>query len=86
MTFQLDWPDDVVNRLKEEARQKGLSLEDYLLQAVLQKTANGNSTSDETKKRHARQRAAARIREIRKGVTLGPDLTIQDLINEGRRF
>jgi hypothetical protein len=28
----------------------------------------------------------AGIRELRKGVTLGPDLTIRDLISEGRRF
>jgi hypothetical protein len=27
-----------------------------------------------------------RIRELRKGVTLGPGLTIRDLIEEGRRF
>lgn len=26
------------------------------------------------------------LRALRKGVTLGPDLTIKDLINEGRRF
>jgi prevent-host-death family protein len=30
--------------------------------------------------------AMRRIRELRKGVTLGPDLTIRDLIEEGRRF
>jgi hypothetical protein len=26
------------------------------------------------------------MRELRQGVTLGPDLTIRQLINEGRRF
>jgi prevent-host-death family protein len=30
--------------------------------------------------------AMQRIRELRKGVTLGPELTIRDLIEEGRRF
>ncbi|HBI43133.1 MAG TPA: type II toxin-antitoxin system prevent-host-death family antitoxin [Planctomycetales bacterium] len=30
--------------------------------------------------------AMRRIRELRKGVTLGPELTIRDLIEEGRRF
>ena len=30
--------------------------------------------------------AMRRIRELRKGVTLGHDLTIRDLIEEGRRF
>ncbi len=28
----------------------------------------------------------ARMRELRKGVTLGPDLTLRQLIDEGRRF
>ncbi len=42
MTVQLDWPPDVVERLTEEARQNGLSLDDYLLQTVLkQKGSNG---------------------------------------------
>lgn len=35
MTVQLDWPSDVVVRLTEEARKKGLSLDDYVLQALL---------------------------------------------------
>jgi hypothetical protein len=35
MTVQLDWPPDVVDRLTEEARKKGLSLDAYLLEAVL---------------------------------------------------
>jgi prevent-host-death family protein len=30
--------------------------------------------------------AIRRIRELRKGVTLGPDLTIRQMIGEGRRF
>jgi hypothetical protein len=86
MTLQLDWPPDVVARLTEEARQKGLSLDAYLLQTILQQKApNGESLTDEGEKRRRREEAAARIRELRKGVTLGPGLTIRDLINEGRR-
>ena len=27
-----------------------------------------------------------KLRELRKGVTLGPDLTVRQLIDEGRRF
>lgn len=34
--------------------------------------------------RAAAQAAARRIVELRKGVTLGPDVTLQDLIDEGR--
>lgn len=29
--------------------------------------------------------AVERMKELRKGITLGPDLTIRDLIDEGRR-
>ena len=87
MTVQLDWPPDVVERLTAEARQKGLSLGTYVLQTVLQqKGSNGVQTADEAEKRRKREEAAANIRELRKGVTLGPGLTIRDLINEGRRF
>ena len=87
MTVQLDWPPDVVDRLTDEARQKGLSLDAYVLQTVLQqKGSNGAPAIDEAERRRRREEAAASIRELRKGVTLGPDLTIRDLINEGRRF
>ena len=82
-----DWPPDVVDRLTKEARQKGLSLDDYLLQTVLQKkTSNDTALSDEAAKREAREEAGRSIRELRKGNILGSDLTIRDLIEEGRRF
>jgi len=59
----------------------------YVLQTLLQqKSSNGAPANDEAEKRRKHEEAAARIRELRKGVTLGPDLTIRDLINEGRRF
>ncbi len=37
------------------------------------------------KKRDVRE-AVQRMRELRKGVRLGPDLTIRQMIEEGRRF
>src|ERR1039457_1208653 len=87
MTVQLDWPPDVVDRLSDEARQKGLSLDAYVLQIVLQQTGSkGAPAIDEAERRLKREQATASIRELRKGVTLGPDLTIRDLINQGRRF
>jgi alkanesulfonate monooxygenase SsuD/methylene tetrahydromethanopterin reductase-like flavin-dependent oxidoreductase (luciferase family) len=85
MTLHLDWPPDVVDRLTEEARQKGLSLDNYLLQTVLQKKTS-NTLSDEAAKRQAREEAGRNIRELRRGNVLGSDLTIRDLIEEGRRF
>lgn len=85
MTVQLDWPPDVVERLTEEARRKGLSLDAYLLEAVLQqKVANG--TPDDAERRRKREAAGRSIRGLRKGNILGPGLTIRDLIEEGRRF
>jgi hypothetical protein len=87
MTVQLDWPPDVVDRLVEEARQRGLSLDAYVLQTVLQQKApDGPALTDDAAKRQAREDAGRSIRELRRGNILGPDLTIRDLIEEGRRF
>jgi alkanesulfonate monooxygenase SsuD/methylene tetrahydromethanopterin reductase-like flavin-dependent oxidoreductase (luciferase family) len=87
MTVQFHWPPDVVDRLTEEARQKGLSLDAYILQTVLQQNArHGTVLSNEAAKRQAREEAGRSIRELRKGNILGPDLTIRELVEEGRRF
>ena len=87
MTVHLDWPPDLVSNLTEEAHCRGLSLEVYLLQTVLhQRSANGGSVPDETAKRQACEEAGRSIRALRKGNILGPDLTIRDLVEEGRRF
>jgi len=87
VTVQLDWPQEVVDRLTEEARQRGLWLDDYVLQTVLQKQiANGSAPSDEIVRRQAREEAGRSIRELRRGNILGPDLTIRDLIEEGRKL
>ena len=40
---------------------------------------------DEAARLEAREAARCSIRELRKGNFLGPDLTIRDLIDEGRR-
>ncbi len=87
MTVQLDWPSDVVDRLTEEARQKGLSLDAYVLQTVLQqKGSNGAPAIDEAEKRRKRQEAAIRILEIQKRVKPDPEgWTSRDYINYGRR-
>jgi hypothetical protein len=87
MTVQLNWPPEVVDRLTDEARQEGLSLDAYVLQTVLQhKAANGAALTDQAARRRAREEAGRSIRELRKGNILGPDLTIRDLVEEGRRF
>jgi hypothetical protein len=87
MTVQVNWPSELVERLTEEARQKGLSLDEYVLQIVLQqRTLNGAALSDENAKRQAREEAGRSIRELRQGNILGPDLSIRSLIEEGRRL
>ena len=87
MTVHLDWPPDLVSNLAEEAHCRGLSLDAYLLQTVLhQRSPNGGAVSDETAERVAREEAGRSIRDLRKGNVLGPDLTIRDLVEEGRRF
>jgi len=86
MTVQLDWPSDVVDRLTEEARRKGLSLDAYVLQTVLRQSSNGAPAIDEVEKRRRRQEAAARILEIQKRVKPDPEgWTSRDYINYGRR-
>ncbi len=85
MTVQLNWPPDVVDRLTEAAQKKGLSLDAYVLEVVQKNPSNGLPV-DDAEKRRVRAQAAASIRELRKGNVLGPDMTIRDLVEEGRRF
>jgi len=87
MTIQFDWPPDVVARLTEEAHRENLALDVYVLQSLLRERApNGTVPSDEAAIRLAREEAGRSIRELRRGNILGPDLTIRDLIEEGRRL
>jgi len=52
MTVHLNWPADVVARLSQEARRKGLSLDAYLLKTVLhQKRPDGDPVTDEERQR-----------------------------------
>jgi hypothetical protein len=84
MTVQLNWPPDVVDRVREAAQQRGLSVDEYVLEAVRLRETSG--PADEAAKCEARAEAGRSIRELRKGTILGPDLSIRDLVEEGRRF
>ena len=88
MTVQLDWPPDVVARLQQEAANSGFGLDDYLLQTILagESSASVSDDSNEAARRKLREDAGSRIRDRRTANVLGPDLTIRDLIEEGRRF
>jgi hypothetical protein len=86
MNVQLDWPPDVVDRLTEEARREGLSLDAYLLQTVLQQKGSNGAPADNAEKRRKRADAGARILEIQKRVKPDPEgWTSSDYINYGRR-
>jgi len=86
MTVQLDWPRDVVDRFAEEARRKGLSLDAYLLQTVLQQKGSNGAPSDDAERRRKRADAGARIIEIQRRVRSDPEgWTSRDYINYGRR-
>ena len=63
-----------------------MSLDTYLLQTVLQQDPHGNLPTGDAAKRRAREEAGRSIRELRQGCILGPDLTVRDMIEEGRRF
>lgn len=67
--------------LAAQARARGVPLDTYVKDLLEREAASGEEHS-----RMARLQAADRIRELGKEIRLGPDLTIRDLIQEGRRF
>jgi hypothetical protein len=69
MTVQLDLPPDVVDRLTEAARQKGLSLAAYLVQSILEH----GSPAGQSENRFTRAEAGARILEIQRRVRPDPE-------------
>ncbi len=81
MTIQITSPE--VEALINQRLQSGefKDAEDVILQALQSASAHAQERAFD--KRRA-QEAARRIRELRKGVTLG-GLTIRQLIDEGRR-
>ena len=85
MTVNLNWPPDIVAQLTERAQEKGLSLDDYLLQAILDhQTEDDREVSEGRAGRRTREEVGQSIRERREGNVLGPSLDIRDLIEEGR--
>jgi len=78
MTVKLELTPDVQAGLLAQAQASGLSLEAYAEQ-VLREKSRAASRPPLTRS----QIAGQRIRELRKGVTLG-DTSIKELIEEGR--
>ena len=78
MTLKLEIPKEIEAGLLAQAQANGLSLEAYVKQVLGERS---RAVSHPAKMRS--QIAGDRIRELRKGVTLG-DITIKELIDEGR--
>lgn len=68
-----------------EAEERGLSVEAYLETLIARAVAETHQVADDPE---ARRKAVDRMRSFADeyGFTLGPDLTIKDLINEGRKY
>ncbi len=82
--------------LARRAQVLGVSLEDYVA-GILARNIRGSVsmaredlerivTSETPESQAARAEAIDQLRQLRKGVTLGPTLTIRNLIDEGRRL
>jgi hypothetical protein len=78
MTVKLELTPDVQAGLLAQAQANGLSLEAYA-ELVLRERSGETSRPPLTRS----QLAGQRIRELRRGVTLG-GVSIKDLIEEGR--
>ena len=84
MTLQLDWPPDLMNRLTQQARQHGLSVDAYL-QSLVQPNVPAQAPTNE-EKRQRRAAAAACLLEIRMQIQPDPDgWTSREYIKYGRR-
>ena len=82
MTINIDIRPEVQAELARQAAAHGRELEAYA--ASLLEEAVHLPTESAVFDRERAQAAAAKIRELRKGLTLG-GLTIRELIDEGRR-
>ena len=83
MTITVDIRPEVQAELARQAAARGSALETYaadLLESVVILPAGGSPANFDRERALA---AGARIRELRKGVSLG-GLTIRELIDEGR--
>ena len=81
MTVTVEIPKEMEARIMAEAQASGVPLSELVRDLLVSGWQQKDSNHDLVKERA--QAAGMRIRELRKGVTLG-GLSIKDLINEGR--
>ena len=82
MTVTVEIPKEMEARIMAEAQASGVPLSELVRDLLVSGWQHKDSSHDLVKERALA--AGMRIRELRKGVTLG-GLSIKDLINEGRR-
>jgi hypothetical protein len=85
MTLTIELPDSLEAALREQANAEGLSEAGYI-RRVLERdltTSTAGETNADGEKMTRSQLAGQRIRELRKGATLG-GIAIRELIEEGR--
>jgi hypothetical protein len=83
MTVKLELTPDVQAGLLAEAQASGLSLEAYAEQVLRERSHQVSAPPASNPELTRSQIAGQRIRELRKGVTLG-GIPIKTLIEEGR--
>ena len=85
MTLSIHLRPNLEERLSARAQEVGVPLEQFI-EELLEREARILSFPEAESGQAAREQAGRSIRELRKGNTLGNDITIRDLIEEGRRF
>jgi hypothetical protein len=83
MTITVDIRPEVQAELARQAASQGRAVEVYAANLLEEAVHLPSATSWPPFNKERAQAAGARIRELRKGVTLG-GLTIRELIDEGR--
>jgi hypothetical protein len=81
MTVTVEIPKEMEARIMAEAQASGVPLSELVRDLLVSGWQHKDSNHDLVKERALA--AGMRIRELRKGVTLG-GLSLKDLINEGR--
>jgi len=83
MTITVDLTTEVQAELARQAAARGSAIEAYAATLIEEAVHLPARTIRQSFDKERAQAAGARIRELRKGVTLG-GLTIRELIDEGR--
>jgi hypothetical protein len=84
MTLTLELPDNLQAALRPQANAQGISEEGYIRRVLERDLAAPHAEAMDADRDKRSERAAERIRELRKGNILPEGVTVRDLIDEGR--